>query len=151
MKRKCNSVFDFYELSERIQGCSACRSGLGSHDKHVALASVIRNTKLVFGSFSARYILKHAHIVVSSLYSQSKKPGAQRHHAAQVIDSLQQTAFAYVKDCTIILRCMHTAVHMCTHSFLFSPCGIVFLWLSWKFLCLHSLRLGSKATDTWDS
>lgn len=48
----------FYELSERIQGCSACRSGLGSHDKHVALASVIRNTKLVFGSFSARYILK---------------------------------------------------------------------------------------------
>lgn len=48
-------------LSERIQGCSACRSSLGSHDKHVALASVIRNTRLVFGSFSARYILESTH------------------------------------------------------------------------------------------
>ncbi|KAG7266239.1 hypothetical protein CRUP_019711 [Coryphaenoides rupestris] len=33
-------------------------SGRGSHDKHVALASVIRNTRLVLGSFSARYILQ---------------------------------------------------------------------------------------------
>lgn len=47
-----------FKPSERIQGCSACRSGLGSHDKHVALASVIKNTRLVFGSFSARYILE---------------------------------------------------------------------------------------------
>lgn len=61
VKRKCSTKFDFYEFSERIQGCSACRSGLGSHDKHVALASVIRNTKLVFGSFSARYILESTH------------------------------------------------------------------------------------------
>lgn len=65
VKRKCK--FDFFYfffyggLSERIQGCSACRSGLGSHDKHVALASVIRNTRLVFGSFSARYILERTH------------------------------------------------------------------------------------------
>lgn len=50
--------FFFYESVERIQGCSACLSGRGSHDKQVALASVIRNTKLVLGSFSARYILK---------------------------------------------------------------------------------------------
>lgn len=50
--------FFFYESVERIQGCSACLSGRGSHDKQVALASVMRNTKLVLGSFSARYILK---------------------------------------------------------------------------------------------
>lgn len=61
VKRKYSSMFTFYELSERIHGCSACRSGLGSQDKHVALASVIRNTKLVFGSFSARYILESKH------------------------------------------------------------------------------------------
>lgn len=71
VKRKCNSMFDFYELSERIQGCSACRSGLGSHDKHVALASVIRNTRLVFGSFSARYILEsiHGHTCKQYIYN----------------------------------------------------------------------------------
>lgn len=73
VRRKCNSAFDFYDLSERIQGCSACRRGLGSHDRQVALASVIRNTRLVFGSFSARYILEsthgHTRILVNSPYS----------------------------------------------------------------------------------
>lgn len=69
MKRKCNSMFTFYGTSKRIHGCSACLSGLGSQDKHVALASVIRNTRLVFGSFSARYILGNTHKWKQILFS----------------------------------------------------------------------------------
>lgn len=67
VERKCNSMFTFYGTSKRIHGCSACLSGLGSQDKHVALASVIRNTRLVFGSFSARYILENTHTATNSL------------------------------------------------------------------------------------
>lgn len=69
MKRKCNSVSAFYGTGKRIHGCSACLSGLGSQDKHVALASVIRNTRLVFGSFSARYILEIKHTLQQILFS----------------------------------------------------------------------------------
>lgn len=69
MKRKRNSMLTFYDSGKRIHGCSACLSGLGSQDRHVALASVIRNTRLVFGSFSARYILGSKHTQqISSIY-----------------------------------------------------------------------------------
>lgn len=45
-------------INVRIQGCSACLSGLGSQERHELFASEIKNTKFVLGSFSARYILK---------------------------------------------------------------------------------------------
>lgn len=153
-------MFDFYELSERIQGCSACRSGLGSHDKHVALASVIRNTRLVFGSFSARYILESTHShknkLVNSVYSIHTLIYLWckdiMHLQFTCNNNLQYITFAYI---VYSIYCMHTGicavVHIYTHSYLFSPLGIESLWWSWKFLCLQSLTSGGKAPDTWDT
>lgn len=121
-KRGSVTVFDFYESSERIQGCSACRSGLGSHDKHVALASVIRNTRLVLGSFSARYILE------SNTQVHSNAPHAVRSSCSSLLCNNTSPYSAMHLHIEYTVYLVFTPGYVCRCAHIYTLILLPFLW-----------------------